>query len=41
MEKHKNLCTKCHAEPRSPGQRWGKKCRAKWMREHRKKKEKK
>lgn len=23
-----SLCTKCQNEPRAPGQRWGKRCRA-------------
>jgi hypothetical protein len=29
-------CTKCQNEPASPGQRWGKKCRAEYMRDWRK-----
>ena len=29
------VCTKCHQEPRDPGQRWGKRCRTAWRREAR------
>lgn len=31
-----SLCTKCQNEPRIPGQRWGRKCRAEYMRDWRK-----
>lgn len=27
------VCSKCRQEPRVPGQRWGKKCRAAYMRD--------